>query len=63
MGKVIHIINDDGIELDVAVTEEELASFRDAALQAAETGQQLEFDDWAFHELQKVYAAFQTRER
>ena len=63
MGKVIHIINDDGIELDVAVTEEELASFRDAALHAAETGQQLEFDDWVYHELQKAYAAFQTGER
>jgi hypothetical protein len=63
MEKVIHIVNDGGIELDVAVTEEELASFRDAAAQAAETGQQLDFDDWAFHELQKAYATFLTRER
>ncbi len=63
MEKVIHIVNDDGIDLDVAVTEEELDSFRDAAAQAAETGQQLEFDDWAFHELQKAFAAFQTRKR
>jgi hypothetical protein len=63
MEKVIHIVNDDGIELDVAVTEKELASFRDAAAQAVETGHQLEFDDWAFHELQKAYATLQTRER
>jgi len=63
MEKVIHIVNDDGLELDVAVTEEELASFRDAAAQAVETGRQLEFDDWAFHELRKADATFQTRER
>ncbi len=62
MEKVIHIVSDDGIELDVAVTEKELASFRDAAAQAVETGQQLEFDDWALHELQNTYATLQTRE-
>ncbi len=63
MEKVIYIVNDDGIKLDIAVTEEELASFRDAASQAAGTGQQLEFDDWAFNELQNAYATFQIRER
>lgn len=57
------IVNDDGIEFDVVVTVEELTSFRDTAAQAAETGQQLEFDDWTFHVLQETYATFQTRER
>jgi hypothetical protein len=62
MEKVINIVNDDGIELDVAVTEKELASFRDAAAQAVETGHHLEFDNWTFHELQKAYATLQARE-
>ncbi len=63
MEKVIHIVKDECIGLDVLVTEEELASFRKAAARAAKTGQKITFDDWALNELRKAFIEYEQENK
>jgi hypothetical protein len=56
MEKVIRIVNCDGAECDVLVTERELASFRELTVSAAEAGQHISFDEWVLDELRRAFA-------